>query len=105
MSSTNGKREESLFVRTLDEVAAMLGCSRSQVQLDQESALRKIREAILADPVWTHTIAHEPTEKEVEECFRSMPWCHYIVLPGGRILHRRLWLEELERRNRTYQIT
>jgi len=47
----------------------------------------------LAKPPYSgfvHRIAHEADIKEVDECFRTLPWCCYIILslPERKIISR-----------------
>ncbi len=44
-----------------------------------------------ADPTNTHLIAHEPTEKEIGEVFRTLPWCQYISFRDEAVISRKAW--------------
>jgi len=44
-----------------------------------------------ADPTNTHLIAHEPTEKEIGEIFKQLPWCQYISFRDEAVISRKAW--------------
>lgn len=86
--------EESLFIRTIPEVASLLKLSIGQVYTAESKALKRIKDA-MTNPVITYTVAHEVSDVEIGRLFKENPWCCYVKLWDGTMIPRGMWFEQL----------
>lgn len=97
--------KESLFDKTIPQVAKELELSEQQVYRAECSGLKKIKNAIIEDPRITQLIAHEADDKEITGIFKKYPWCLIVITWDGIIWPRNRWFNEQEIKNREYIVT
>lgn len=81
-------------VKTQREVAKAMNLSPHAVATLEEKALSKAHTVLTMTPDNTHLIAHKPTIKEIDDAFKTLPWCKFIQFSTRnttKVISRREW--------------